>query len=466
MRDRVAYLGSYKRFNIEKCIDKKLKSLIGDEADLHRPLLISLVIPTKIDVGKGTRELELEVLKRTLSECSKLVDLGYIDEIVIIDGSLDERDRVDQSTLIKVVETAYEELDLFRRQVGLIRENRSEAMHARRGFFDFIVRTIHQFDPNIFHVLEKFGVQEKIGLTSIPAGKGAALWLAIPASEGDIVCFLDSDIINFQKEFAVALCDPIVDGFKGGGRQVTMTKACYNRLTMTYEAPKGIYTLGGRVTRLFAIPLLKVLTEEFPEIFRGLGSFKYPLSGEFAVRREFLESLFFPSDYSIEFSILNQSMRRLNPPAVAQIDLDIFYHIGQTVRGLDAMIGQITNRILRTLESDGVTLTKYRKSRIAAKYREKALSIMPRYWNSFNRIKRQVSGVERLRYSKMMDMQRFERFYRHFKHNFLHDPKPEQLILPSWKELSPTINYFALGSMLRRRSNQSTFSRLNDARLL
>jgi len=462
----VAYLGSYKRLNISKCIEKKLETLVSDEADLKRPIFISLVIPTKIDVGKGTRELEIEVLKRTLSECSKLVDLGYIDEIIIIDGSIDEQGNIDFSTLIKVVETAYEELDLFRRQVGLIRENRSEAMHAKRGFFNFIVRVIHQFDPNMFHVLKKFGVHEKAGLVDFPIGKGAALWLAVPISEGDIVCFSDSDIINFQKEFVVALCDPIVEGVREKSRRVMMTKACYNRLTFTYETPRGTYTFGGRVTRLYAIPLLKVLTEEFPETFRGLGSLRYPLSGEFSARRELLESIFFPSDYSIEFSILNQSLRRMDPSTVAQVDLETFYHIGQAIRGLDAMIAQITNRILRTLESDGLNLSKQRRRRIISAYKKAALSLIPKYWSSFNKLKKDISLAGRLHYSKEVDMQRFERFYRHFKHNFLHDPRPQQLILPSWMELASNINYFALSSMLRRRSNQSTFSRLVGAGLI
>ncbi|MEM4251875.1 MAG: hypothetical protein QW828_08590, partial [Candidatus Bathyarchaeia archaeon] len=134
MQREVADLGSYRNFNIDECLDRKLNSFICDEADLRRPLLLSLVIPTKIGVGRKTRELELDVLKRMLSECSKLIDLGYIDEILVIDGSLDQHGKVDFSTLVKVVETAYEELDLFRRQVGLLRENRAEAIHSRRGF--------------------------------------------------------------------------------------------------------------------------------------------------------------------------------------------------------------------------------------------------------------------------------------------------------------------------------------------
>jgi hypothetical protein len=65
-----------------------------------------------------------------------------------------------------------------------------------------------------------------------------------------------------------------------------------------------------------------------------------------------------------------------------------------------------------------------------------------------------------------MDTQRFRRFYREFRTKFLYDPDPEQFLLPSWKELSPDVNYFAVSSLLRMRSNQSTFSRLSKAGLL
>ncbi len=466
MQPGVADLGSYKNFDIDKCLDRKLNSFIRDEADLKRPLLLSLVIPTKIDVGKKTRELELDVLKRVLSECSKLIDLGYIDEILVIDGSLDQHGKPDFSTLVKVVETAYEELDLFRRQVGLLRENRAEAIHSKRGYFDFIVKVVHQFDRNLFHVLEKYGASSRTNLKSIPPGKGAALWLALPMTKGDIVCFLDSDIMNFQKEFAVALCHPIVEGLRKRSRSFAMTKAFYKRLTMIYEHPHGSYTFGGRVTRLFAIPLMKVLTKEFPSIFQGFDMLKYPLSGEFAAKRELLESMHFPSDYSIEFSILNQSMRRLSPLAIAQVDLDVFFHIGQSIKGLDAMIFQITNRVLRTLELEGIKLSKERRQQVISRYRKEALARLPTYWKSFEDLQRQVDTDQRIHYSREIDLQRFRRFYREFRTKFLHDHDPEQFLLPSWKELSSDVNYFAVSALLRTRSNQSTFSRLSKAGLL
>ena len=466
MNSESVYLGSYKDCDLEECLQVKLNSFTRDEADLQRPLLISLVIPTKIDVGKKTRELELDVLKNVLSECSKLIDLGYVDEILVFDASLDPDGQVDFSTLVKVVETAYEELDLFRRQVGLLRENRAEAIHSRRGFFDFIVKVVHQFDRNLFHVLEKFDVHNKTGLTRFPLGKGAAQWLALPMTIGDVVCFLDSDIMNFKKEFAVSLCHPIVESFRRKRQRFTMTKAFYRRLTMTYEFPHRSYTFGGRVTRLFAIPLLKVLTKEFPETFRGFDSIKYPLSGEFAAKRELLESIFFPTDYSTEFAILNQSMKRLSPSAIAQIDLDIFFHIGQTTKGLDTMVSQITNRVLRTLEREGIYLSKEKRMQVVSKYKKEAMAMLPKYYKAFKELQKQVALNEGAHYSKETDLRRFQRFHRQFRTKFLYDPDPEQFILPSWQELGQSINYFAVSSLLRTRSNQSTHSRLSKAGLL
>jgi len=466
MNSESVYLGSYKNIDLEECLGIKLNSFIRDEGDLQRPLQISLVIPTKIDVGKKTRELELNVLKNVLSECSKLIDLGYVDEIIVFDASLDHDGQADFSTLTKVVETAYEELDLFRRQVGLLRENRAEAIHSRRGFFDFIVKAVHQFDRNLFHVMEKFGIHSKTGLASVPPGKGAAQWLSLPITEGDVVCFLDSDIMNFKKEFVVSLCHPIVESYRRKKPSFAMTKAFYRRLTMTYEFPYESYTFGGRVTRLFAIPLLKVLTKEFPETFRGFDLIKYPLSGEFAARRELLDSMFFPTDYSTEFSILNQSMRRLSPSAIAQVDLDIFFHIGQSIKGLDTMVSQITNRVLRTLEREGIELSKEERMQVISKYRKEAMAMLPKYYKAFKELQKQVALNKRVHYSKETDLRRFQRFYGQFRTKFLCDTDPEQFILPAWKELGQNINYFAVSSLLRTRGNQSTYSRLSKAGLL
>jgi len=466
VRTKAAYFGSYKKFDLDGCLNKKLKTVIRDEADLWRPLVISLVVPTKIDVGGKTRELELETLGKMLSECSKLIDLGYVDEILVIDASMDQNGQPDYTTLIKVVQTAYEELDLFKRQVHNLREHRTEAMNAKRGVFDFIVRTAHQFDNNIFHVLEKFNVNKIANLTEMPYGKGAALWLAVPITEGDVLCFLDSDIMNFKREFVVSLCDPIVDALRKNRQKYAITKACYNRVTLTYEFPHGYYTYGGRVTRIFAIPLLKILTKKFPKIFCGLDSIKYPLSGEFSAKKELLENICFPNDYSIEFSILNQSMKKYTPESIAQIDLELLCHIGQSVKNMDTMISEITNRVIKTLENERGKLSKKEKEEVIFEYKKETLRILPTYWKAFKKIQKQMEINEKLRYSQNMDIRRFKRFYKTFKIDFLGKPTAAQILLPSWAKINENGNYFAFSTMLKRRSNQSTYSRLIKANLI
>jgi len=459
-------LGSYANFNLGECLNEKLGLLVKDEADLPRPIVISLCIPTKIDATKETKDLEMTVMKRTMSQCSQLVDLGYLDEIIVIDGSTDEHGKADYSTLEKVVETAFDELDLFQRQVRLVDENKAVASNAKQGFFDFIVKTVHQFDPNISRVLDRYGTYGVAGLDRIPAGKGAALWLSIPLSKGDVICFVDSDIMNFAKEFVVTLCHPIVRDIHGRNA-IRMVKAYYRRLTISFEPLGGKYMFGGRVTRLFMIPILKVLADEFPEVFGGLESLRYPLSGEFAATRELLEGLCFPSDYSIEFSILKQVAEKIGLESVGQVDLEIFHHIGQSEVGLDRMVVQIANQILRTIEEEGTSLSTEERRKVVAKYEEEAQSALSRYQVVQNEMANSISKDLNVNvaYSEKEELEKSERFKKTLEEAMLKSPLVAQPYLPSWIDVTRGANYFATSALLRRRANQSTFSRLQQTGL-
>ena len=121
-KKRVLDLGSYEEITLEEAVSLKLNTFVLDEANLNRPLSISLIIPTKIDIeDEETRKLEIKVLGEVLSECRKLVDLGYLDEIIVIDGSRNEQGEPSYAVLEKVVETAYEELGLFKEQIKLLK---------------------------------------------------------------------------------------------------------------------------------------------------------------------------------------------------------------------------------------------------------------------------------------------------------------------------------------------------------
>jgi hypothetical protein len=458
---------SFEDFELLDCLKEKLGMLIKDEADLPKPVLITLVIPTKIDVGKKTRKLELNVMRRILSECSRLVDMGYLDEIIVVDGSLDEEENPDYSVLSKVVARAYEKLDLFQRQVNLINENKAEGIDAKLGFFDFIVKTVHQLDRNVWHVLDKYGVGSLARLQEPPMGKGAALWLSIPIAKGDIICFIDSDIMNFKKEFIVALCHPIVQTWHKHLNSIKMSKAFYRRLTMSLDVLGRSYIFGGRVTRLFAIPMLKVLAKKFPSVFKNFDLFEYPLAGEFAIRKELLEELSFPNDYSIEFSILKQVLSKVGLSSIAQIDLRVFYHIGQSHKGLTKMISQIMNQIVDTFKKNNLSLSKKDKKAILADYKRTINKLLSHYERIFDSLMKQMPSriKQKVVHSKSIDIKRFNEFYNVLERILNSESKIEQKILPSWKEVAQELNYFAITTMLRRRANQSTLNRLKEAGL-
>jgi len=463
----IRHLGSYKELNAKTCLDKKLNTLVEDEFGLPKPLSISLVIPTKIDATKETRDVELNVLRNAMSECSKLVDLGYIDEIIVIDGSLDEKGDANFEVLERVVETAYDQLDLFKRQARLINENKAQALMARRGFFDFIVKTVHQFDPNIFYALKKLELPSITGLSHIPMGKGAALWLSIPLTAGDVVCYMDSDIMNFTKEFVIALCHPIISSWRDFVSQTKMVKACYRRLTVSLEPLGNKYFFGGRVTRLFAIPMLRVLSREYPKIFGGLDFLNYPLSGEFAVQRELLEKISFPNDYSIELSILRYATKLTSVSHLAQVDFNFFHHIGQSTESLGKMVAQITSYIIKTLEEEDVELSESVWKKILAEYEDEVKELLNEYEEIFiEQIKNLAQDLEvKLAYSKNVDIEISKGFRRILDKAFTKALPKEQIVLSSWANLGEKTKYFVASTILRKRGNQSTFSRLKDTGL-
>ncbi|MEM2915421.1 MAG: hypothetical protein QXH91_08510 [Candidatus Bathyarchaeia archaeon] len=460
-------LGSYKELNVKTCLDAKLNTLVEDEFGLPKPLTVSLVMPTKIDVTRETRDAELNAMQHILSECSTLVDVGYIDEIIVIDGSLDEMGNPNFEVLERVVETAYEQLDLFKRQVKLINENKAQALMARRGFFDFIVKAVHQFDPNIFYALKKLELSNITGLSRVPMGKGAALWLSVPLTAGDVICFIDSDIMNFTKEFVVALCHPIINRWQDPVSRVKMVKAGYKRLTASLEPIEHRYFFGGRVTRLFAIPFFKALSKMYPKIFGGLDILNYPLSGEFAVQRELLEKLSFPNDYSIEFSILRQAKKLSNTGQLAQVDLNFFHHIGQSTKNLEKMVTQIASCIIKTLEEEGVEPLESTWKKILAEYEDEAEKLFKEYEAIFiEQIKVLAQDLKvQVAYSKDGEAELFQEFRKILEDAFMKATLNEQIFLPSWANLDEKTKYLAASTILRRRGNQSTFSRLKDTGL-
>jgi len=167
-------------------------------------------------------------------------------------------------------------------------------------------------------------------------GKGEALWKSLAATTGDLVVFMDSDLLGDVSHYVPGLVTPLLTD-----PRVDYVKGCYTRpLTVDgVHRPAG----GGRVTELTARPLLNAL---WPE----LAGFVQPLGGEYAGRRSVLEQVPFVSSYGVEVGLLIDLLQVCGLQGLAQVDLGTRTHSHQTDEALGKMAGQIVNTLLARAE--------------------------------------------------------------------------------------------------------------------
>jgi glucosyl-3-phosphoglycerate synthase len=180
-------------------------------------------------------------------------------------------------------------------------------------------------------------------------GKGEALWKSLFVATGDILVFIDADLLSFTPDYVTGLLGPLLTD-----PQVVYAKACYDR--PLNGAPGDTYD-GGRVTELVARPLLN---QYWPQ----LAGFVQPLAGEYAGRADVLRRLPFVSHYGVELGLLIDLLETVGLDALAQVDLGVREHTHQTTPDLGVMAAQIQhtarNRLLRSgrlVETGGVTTT-------------------------------------------------------------------------------------------------------------
>jgi glucosyl-3-phosphoglycerate synthase len=150
-------------------------------------------------------------------------------------------------------------------------------------------------------------------------GKGDVLWRSLATTSGDIVVWLDADLVGLTADVVVGLVGPLlVDP------SVTMVRAVYER------ALAGQVGEGGRVTELTARPVLSLLHPRLAHV-------RQPLGGEYAARREVLEAVPFEPDYGVEMGLLIDVAAGWGAESIAQVD------VGQRVhrnRPLSSLTGQ------------------------------------------------------------------------------------------------------------------------------
>nr|WP_206323704.1 glucosyl-3-phosphoglycerate synthase [Streptomyces sp. HNM0574] len=170
-------------------------------------------------------------------------------------------------------------------------------------------------------------------LPRLPAlpGKGEVLWRSLLVTSGDIVCFVDADLVGFSPDFVSGIVGPLLTE-----PSLQLVKAMYDR--PLGDDPAG----GGRVTELVARPLLNL---HWPL----LSGFVQPLGGEYAARRSLLERLPFPVGYGVELGLLTDALELAGLDALAQVDVGVRRHRNQDGAALGRMAAAIHRTAQRRL---------------------------------------------------------------------------------------------------------------------
>jgi len=204
-------------------------------------------------------------------------------------------------------------------------------------------------------------VSREQALPEVPIlpGKGEVLWRSLAVTSGDIVVFVDSDLIDPHPMFVPWLVDPLLTG-----DGIHLVKSFYRRPLMVREADgvsdmgeagaAAASTGGGRVTELVARPLLAALRPE-------LGCILQPLGGEYAATRELLTSLPFAPGYGVEIGVLIDTFDRLGLDAIAQVNMGVRAHRNRPLAALGAMSRQVIATLLSRcgISDSGVELTQF-----------------------------------------------------------------------------------------------------------
>jgi glucosyl-3-phosphoglycerate synthase len=191
-------------------------------------------------------------------------------------------------------------------------------------------------------IAEELGVKTYIHQQILPEqgardGKGEALWKSLLVTSGDIIAWIDTDIVNIRPHFVYGIIGPLLLD-----PNIKFVKGFYRRpLKVGTKMQAGS---GGRVTELTARPLLNLFYPELSGVIQ-------PLSGEYAGRREVLENAVFYSGYGVETGLLIDIFEKYGLGAIAQVDLLERIHHNQELEALSKMSFAIIQTVLHKLES-------------------------------------------------------------------------------------------------------------------
>jgi glucosyl-3-phosphoglycerate synthase len=271
---------------------------------------------------------------------------------------------------------------------------------------------------------------QALGLAPTEQGKGKNVWASlgylIGCADSAVMAIHDCDILTYDKEMLARLVYPVTNP------------------NFPYQVAKGYYPrigngkINGRVTRLLVSPLLIALKKVIGDrdYIDYLRSFRYPLSGEFAMRTSILPDLRIPSDWGLEIGVLSEAWRNLGPKAVCQVEIsDAYDHKHQELSaeeanaGLNRMSTDICKAIFRKLAADGTVFTPNVFRTLKATYYRGALDLLEAYYDDAK-----MNGLSIDRHTEERTIELFAENIMRAGQVFLDNPH-ETPFIPTWNRV-------------------------------
>jgi len=286
--------------------------------------------------------------------------------------------------------------------VPLAAKDQKEFSHVKRFFSNIKIPNQIMWcnGPRVERVLNDLK-SEGINLLKY-RGKGRDVWLAmgIASINNYAIALHDADVLGYTEMIPAKLLYPLVEpelDFK-------FNKGYYARANLQ---KKIIY---GRVFRLFLHPLLRSFVDligEEPDFVRFMRSFRYPISGEFALTSDLARDVDIPGDWGIEIGIMAEMYRNVQSKRICQTDLGFYDHkhqkIGTNNSGLTKMSQDILKTLLRVLiEEEHIQVSKELLISLRVLYQRHAQDCIRQYHAD--------AHFNNLRYDRHLEETMVERF--------------------------------------------------------
>lgn len=313
--------------------------------------------------------------------------------------------------------------------IGLDQANAQQFEHARQ-FFSVLPQNVHILWNDGPWLREIDAELQHLNLAPSQAGKGRNVWYcvgyALALEHCEAIALHDCDILTYDRYLPARLFYPVANP------------------AFSFEFCKGYYSringdqLSGRVTRLFTTPLLRALNKAVGPLdyLEFMDSFRYMLSGEFSLSRDFVRILRIPSDWGLEVGVLSEVYRTLSRNSVCQVDIaDQYDHKHQALSENDATAGlarmsiEIAKSLYRKLATEGVTLSPEHFRTIKAAYYRIALDATEQYYYDA-----MINGLKYDRHREEGSVELFAQSVMAAGETFLNNPM-ESPFIPNWNRV-------------------------------